>query len=140
MLGPVLSLYDSTGPQHMGGCPVPSLRGSLRVWKADSGLVFGAWEPHELWLAAPQSTSFGCSLAEHQLCPHANGSWHLPAVKWLSWCWWRVLSLQCCACSINDHHSWHGASLAPSSLHRVGCPQRWWYLFLLPLVPLRGGT
>lgn len=74
---------------------MPSLRGPLWVWKEDLGLAFGAWEPHGLWVASLQSTLLGCSLAEHQLCPHGNRSWHLLAVKWLSWCWRWVLSSQC---------------------------------------------
>lgn len=139
----LMTLHD---PQHLQRCPMPSLRGSLQVWKVDLGLVFGAQELHGLWLATPQSTSLGCSLTEHQLCPYGNGSWHLPAVKCISWCWWWVLSLQCCAGSTNGHHSWYEASLALSSLCRVGCPQRGqlspqrlWSMSLLPLVPLRGG-
>lgn len=58
-----------------------SLRGLLWVWKADLGLVFGAQESHGPWLATSQSTSLGCSFAEHPLCPHGNGPWHLPVVK-----------------------------------------------------------
>lgn len=75
-----------------------------------------------------------CSLADHQLSPHGKGSWHLPALKWLSWCWWWGLSSQRHACSTNDQHSWHGASPAPSSHCQIGCHS------VVTLHPGTGGT
>lgn len=148
MLGPVLSLYDPASPPAFGGrkgalWPAQedpcNLGRQIQGWFLEprSLMGFGWLLPRAPLLVAPLlSFSFVHVVRVHGVCQLQSGSAGARGGS---------CPHKHCAWSTNDHHLWHRASSAPSSLCRAGClwhgrpsSPRWWYISL-PLISLHRG-